>query len=130
GFPRTLVQAEALAEAKITLDAVLDVVVPEALLVERITGRISCENCNAVYHKTFNPPKTEGVCDVCGHTKFKVRADDTRDVVLSRLSSYREKTEPLRSYYGERGLLKTVDGVGDVDEVQARVLAQLSEDGD
>ncbi|MBH23768.1 MAG: adenylate kinase [Myxococcales bacterium] len=127
GFPRTLVQAEALADAQVSLDAVIDVVVPEELLIERITGRMSCASCKQVYHKTFNPPETEGVCDKCGHTEFNVRADDTREVVVSRLGSYRAKTEPLRTYYADQGLLKEVDGVGEVDEVQARVLALLSE---
>jgi len=129
GFPRTLVQAEALAEASVSLDAVLDVVVPEELLVERITGRMSCANCKQVYHRTFNPPEVEGVCDKCGHTEFTTRADDTREVVVSRLEAYRAQTEPLRSYYANQDLLKAVDGVGDVDEVQVRVLSLLEGDG-
>ncbi len=109
------------------MDAVVDVEVAEELLVERITGRMSCGNCLEVYHRTFNPPAVEGKCDKCGSNDFKVRADDTKEVVVSRLEAYHAQTAPLRDYYKAQSLLRSVDGVGDVDQVQARIFAVLGD---
>ncbi len=126
GFPRTVPQAEALDTAGITLDAVIEVQVDEGLLVERITGRISCRDCGQMYHVTHSPPAKEGVCDHCGSTDLYVRKDDKEDVVRSRLSSYHAQTAPLIGFYADKGLLKVVDGVGDLSDVQARIAAVLS----
>jgi adenylate kinase len=125
GFPRTVPQAEALEKAGVSLDAVIEVQVDDALLVGRITGRISCRGCGAMYHVEHNPPAKEGVCDACGGTDLYVRADDKEEVVRSRLKSYYAKTAPLVGFYKERGVLKVVDGVGDLDQVQARIQAVL-----
>lgn len=125
GFPRTVPQAEALEKAGVGLDAVIEVQVDDALLVGRITGRISCRGCGAMYHVEYNPPAKEGVCDACGSTDLYVREDDKEEVVRSRLESYYAKTAPLVGFYQDRGLLKVVDGVGDLDEIQARIQAVL-----
>lgn len=121
GFPRTVAQAEALdrmlADKNLELSAVIEMKVDDAALVERITGRFSCAKCGAGYHERFNKPKVEGVCDKCGSTEFVRRADDTRETVASRLEAYHEQTAPLLPYYRQRGKLKTVDGMADIDEV-------------
>lgn len=121
GFPRTVAQAEALdrllAGKGSRLDAVVEMQVDDAALVERISGRFSCVSCGEGYHRTFKRPKAEGVCDKCGGTEFRQRADDTAETVASRLKVYHEQTAPLIAYYRARGLLKSVDGMADIDAV-------------
>ena len=113
GFPRTIPQAEALdamlGEMGMDLDAVIEVRVPDEMIVERITGRYSCAKCGAGYHDTLQKPKVAGVCDVCGSTEFIRRKDDTAETVGTRLEAYHRQTAPLLPYYQERGLLKTID---------------------
>jgi len=129
GFPRNVAQAEALddllAAKGMHLDAVVEIRVPDGILVERITGRFTCANCGAGYHDTFKRPQTEGVCDRCGATEFKRRSDDTADVVKSRLEGYHAQTEQLLPYYAERGILRVVDGTKDFDTVTAAILAKV-----
>ncbi|HLT31835.1 MAG TPA: adenylate kinase [Myxococcaceae bacterium] len=124
GFPRTIPQAEALerglAESGMALTGVISLEVPESLLLERAAGRRSCPKDGSVYHVTQNPPKQEGVCDLCG-TALIQRVDDREDRVQARMVEYREKTEPLKAWYAERGLLREVSGVGAPDEVYARI---------
>lgn len=124
GFPRTVPQAEALAEAGVTLDAVINVAVPEAELMGRITGRLSCPGCGAAFHIAYNPPALEGTCDACG-TALITRKDDTAEVFGQRLSAYEAKTAPLAAFYRDQGLLHDVDGIGELDQVQARIRAIL-----
>jgi adenylate kinase len=100
--------------------------VPDDVIVGRITGRRTCTVCGAVFHIEHQPPATAGVCDECGG-KLEQRSDDTEDVVRRRLEEYRQKTQPLEDYYGERGLVRDVDGVGPVEEVSRRVLEILSQ---
>ncbi|WP_299438008.1 adenylate kinase [uncultured Rhodospira sp.] len=125
GVPRTLGQAEALerllAEKGTPLDAVVEVRVPDEMLMERITGRFFCAACKANYHDSFHRPKVEGVCDHCGSTEFIRRSDDSPETVKDRLASYHEQTEPLLPFYEERGLLKLVDGTRSMDEVTAEM---------
>lgn len=132
GFPRTVPQAEGLAgiltEAGVALDLVVNVVVPRDEVVRRLTGRRSCPACQAVYHVDFAPPKRDGICDRCG-AELVQRSDDTRQTVEARLSVYEEQTAPLISYYRERGVLVDLDGLGTVDEVQARLVGVLSARG-
>lgn len=120
GFPRTIHQAEALTaflrENHIRLDAVLDVDVPAEILVRRMVGRRVCKKCGATYHVEFNPPKTEGICDVC-QTALIQRADDTEETAINRLSVYDKQTAPLLDYYSKQNLLKTVNGNQPLDQV-------------
>lgn len=130
GFPRTVPQAEALeellAERSTPLTVVLRLAVPQDEVVRRLTGRRSCSECGRIFHVLFDPPEVEGVCDTCGG-ELTQRSDDTEDVVLNRLEVYRAQTEPLETFYWERGLLRDVEAVGEVDEVQARIQAALGE---
>jgi adenylate kinase len=130
GFPRTVPQAQALEDLLVERDAPLEVVVRFAVaedeVVQRLTGRRSCPECGKVFHVDHAPPQTEGVCDACGAELIQ-REDDTEDVVLNRLEVYRKQTEPLEHFYWERGLLRDVEAVGDVDDVTARTLDLLRE---
>lgn len=120
GFPRTLEQAvslkEILADVSINLDVVLNLEVSEEELLRRLTGRRVCPNCQATYHLVFNPPKSLGVCDRCGHDLIQ-RDDDKKSTVKQRLQVYYSQSRPLVDYYRERGLLVNVDGDQSVDEV-------------
>lgn len=131
GFPRTVAQAEALdgllADKGLALDAVLELRVPDALLVDRITGRYTCAKCGAGYHDSFKKPKVEGVCDSCGSTEFKRRADDNAETVTSRLEAYHAQTAPLLPYYESKGLLTVVDGTLPIDEVTRQLEAALED---
>jgi adenylate kinase len=121
GFPRTVPQAEALdgllSAKDLTLDHVLVIETDDEALVERITGRFTCAKCGAGYHEKFRQPKVDGVCDQCGGTEFTRRADDNEQTVRTRLDAYHKQTMPIISYYSERGLTRTVDGMAPIDEV-------------
>jgi adenylate kinase len=121
GFPRTVPQAEALdkllKDKSIKLDSVIEVAVPDARLIERITGRFTCAKCGEGYHDKFKQTKTTGVCDVCGGTEFARRADDNAETVKARLKAYHDQTAPLMPYYKAQGLLKVIDGDRDIDVV-------------
>lgn len=125
GFPRTVPQAEALgrllAEHKLALDAVIELKVDEAALVDRISGRFTCAKCGAGYHDHFSPPSVAGTCDQCGSTDFTRRADDNRETVRARLEAYHGQTAPLLPYYRMRGILRTVDGMADIDAVSREI---------
>ena len=129
GFPRTKHQAEALeillGERDRKLDQVIELMVDEEALVERITGRFTCANCGASYHDKFHRPKVDGTCDVCGHHEFKRRPDDNEQTVRTRMAEYRAKTAPILPYYEEKGLVRRVDGMGSVEEVAAAIDAIL-----
>ena len=116
GFPRTIPQAEALS--KITeVSHVIAINVPDERIVERICGRYSCGSCGIVYHDTFNPTKQDGICDECGSTDMKRRADDNEDTVRNRLAAYHQQTSPLSKWYSEQGILFAVDGNRTIEEV-------------
>jgi len=123
GFPRTIPQAEALdkllTEKGVTLDKVIEVEVPDARLIERITGRFTCAKCGEGYHDKFKQPKVAGVCDVCGSKDFTRRADDTVETVTARLKAYHAQTAPLLPYYQAKGLLNVIDGDRPMDAVTA-----------
>jgi len=129
GFPRTRHQAEALeillGERDRTLDHVIELVVDEEALVERITGRFTCANCGASYHDKFHRPKVDGTCDVCGCHEFKRRPDDNEQTVRTRMAEYRAKTAPILPYYRDKGLVRQVDGMGSVEAVAAAIDAIL-----
>ncbi|GAA0605229.1 adenylate kinase [Streptomyces crystallinus] len=129
GFPRNVVQAEALDEALkadgVKLDAVLDLEVPEDEVVKRIAGRRICRTDSAhVFHVAYNAPKTPGVCDICGGELYQ-RGDDTEDTVRKRLEVYHSETEPIIDYFRAQGLVVTISALGKVDEVTERAMHAL-----
>ena len=127
GFPRTVPQAEALdtmLEAQGSgIDAVIELRVNDAVLIERIAGRFSCTNCGASYNDATHMPKAAGTCDICGHHEFLRRPDDKREVVSARLEAYNAQTAPLLPYYEARDRLRVVDGLADIEEVAATIEA-------
>lgn len=130
GYPRTSTQAESLdallAAHGRTLDHVIELEVNEDALVERIVGRFSCASCGTNYHDKFNRPKVDGVCDVCGGTEFKRRADDNAETVRTRMAEYRAKTAPILPIYEARELVSRVDGMADIDHVSAAIESILN----
>lgn len=130
GFPRTVAQAEALdamlSDKGMQLSAVVEMKVDDEALVERITGRYTCAKCGQGYHDSFEKPAVEGTCDKCGSTEFKRRADDNAETVISRLQAYHDQTAPILPYYDGKGMLKSVDGMADIDEVTRQIAAALS----
>ena len=129
GFPRTVPQAEALdamlAERGQALNHVILLEVDEAALVDRIAGRFTCQGCGASYHERYHRPRTEGVCDSCGGTSFMCRADDRPEALGTRFAAYRNQTAPILPYYRTRGILRSVDGMADIDEVTEQIEAVL-----
>jgi adenylate kinase len=130
GFPRTVPQAEALdamlAARKLKLDHVILMEVDEAELVERLAGRFSCRKCGASYHERYHRPAEAGMCDACGATDFVHRPDDRPEAVATRFEVYRQQTAPILPYYRGRGILSTIDGMGDMDAVTRQIEAILA----
>lgn len=130
GFPRTIPQAEALDKALTKdnekMDFAIDIEVPDDSIVKRMGGRRACVNCGATYHVVSAPPKVEGICDHCGG-KLTIRDDDKPGTVQHRLSVYHEQTQPLIDFYKKAGILHSVDGTKQLDEVFADVVKILGE---
>ena len=124
GVPRTIAQAEAMERAGISFDAVVAIEVPDEKIINRMGGRRVCEACGASYHIVNIPPKTEGVCDVCGG-KLVQRKDDNPETVKNRLAEYHTTTEPLKGFYEARGILKTVEDQPSVEATTQAILAVL-----
>jgi adenylate kinase len=129
GFPRTIPQAEVLTAAlekmNDAVDFAIDVNVPDENIVNRMSGRRACLTCGATYHIVHIPPKQEGICDKCG-SALVLRDDDKPETVLNRLKVYHDQTQPLIDYYTEKGILKTVDGTKDMQEVFEQIVSILS----
>jgi adenylate kinase len=125
GFPRTVPQAEALdgmlQENGIAIDHVIELTVDEGALIDRISGRFSCNKCGASYHDRYHRPKHEGVCDICGSHDFTRRPDDKAETVKARLAAYRDQTAPILPYYRGKGLLHSIDGMVDIDLVTKQI---------
>ncbi|MCX7027597.1 MAG: adenylate kinase [Spirochaetes bacterium] len=115
GFPRTIPQAEALQAVK-PVDLVVDFDVGDEMILFRLTGRRVCGSCGKIYHVATMPPKTEGICDVCGKP-LVIRPDDREAAIRTRLAAYREQTQPLVAWYGKRGLIASIDGSGSPETV-------------
>jgi adenylate kinase len=128
GFPRNVPQArtldEILKDVSTPLDVVLELVVDDDEVVRRLSGRRTCRNCGHIWHIDFDPPSSEGVCDICGGELFQ-RDDDMPETVRHRLEVYYEQTSPLVGYYAEVGILVGIDAMGPVDDVTDRAIAAL-----
>ena len=120
GFPRTTAQAEALDEVmskqQRRIEAAINISVPEEVLIQRTTGRVSCTRCKSVYHVVFNPPQQSGICDKCGGELIQ-RSDDEEETARKRLQVYQQQTSPLLDYYEEHGILHNIDGNRDAMQV-------------
>ncbi len=131
GFPRTEGQAVALdallADAGSRVTAAISLEVDDAAMVGRISGRYTCGTCGEGYHDAFKPPAFAGVCDKCGGTTFKRRADDNAETVRDRLVAYHAQTAPLISYYDGRGVLQRIDAMGPIDDIQATLRAAVTQ---
>jgi adenylate kinase len=129
GFPRTLNQAQQLDEVlkrnSLRVDKVIFLDVPRSELMERLTGRRVCKNCNAVFHMQSKPPQKEGICDACGGELY-VRNDDKAEVISQRLETYDKSTAPLREYYGRLGSMVTLDGNRDPEVVYKDLMGMVS----
>jgi adenylate kinase len=130
GFPRTIPQAQSLEgilkKMGLGLQSVLLVQVPHRIIVERLAGRRTCKNCGALYHLNFNPSTRENICDRCGGELLQ-RDDDREETISARLKVYDNQTTPLVDYYRQRGILREIDGVGNVEDIQNRVLKALGD---
>ena len=124
GVPRTIAQAEAMEKAGINFDAAVSIEVADQVIMERMSGRRVCESCGASYHLVAVPPKVAGVCDSCGG-KLVQRKDDAPETVKDRLEVYHKETEPLKDFYAQRGLLKSVENQPSVEATTAAILKAL-----
>ena len=124
GVPRTIAQAEALEASGIRFDCVLDIEVADEEIQRRMSGRRACTACGATYHVEAAPPKTEGVCDACGG-KLVQRDDDKPETVLDRLKVYHAQTEPLKEFYAQRGVLKSVENQPTIEDTAKAIAAVL-----
>ena len=126
GVPRTLAQAEALGAKGVQIDHVVSIELSDAVIEGRMTGRRVCSNCGASYHIAANPPKTEGICDLC-QKELIIRKDDAPETVRHRLEVYHELTEVLKDFYGKRGKLRLVNGNQSIADAQKDILAAIGE---
>jgi len=129
GFPRTIAQADQLEkmlkESGVPLESALCIQASNDVLIKRLSGRRTCKKCGNMHHMTFRPPAQPGLCDRCGGELYQ-REDDREDKIAARLGVYEDQTAPLKEYYRKRGLLKEIDGVGSVEEVEKRVLQAVT----
>ena len=125
GFPRTVAQAEALekmlGKRGLAVDHVINIEIEMEELVNRLRGRRTCSRCGVMYHLLFNPPKKDGICDTCGDSLYQ-RDDDKEETIRSRLDIYSQQTRPVIQYYASQGLLRSIDGVGNIGDIFHRIL--------
>jgi len=130
GFPRTVAQAEALErilrKRGVVIDHVISIEIVADELIRRLVERRTCDRCGAMYHLSFNPPKQEGACDRCGGPLCQ-RNDDKEETIRSRLDVYSRETGPVIQYYASRGLVRPIDGIGDIDEIFHRILEVIED---
>ena len=125
GVPRTIAQAEALEKAGIQFDAVVSIEISDEEIERRMTGRRTCVNCGATYHVVAAPPKQEGVCDKCGQA-LQQRKDDKPETVKARLATYHKETEPLKDFYAQRGVLKSIQNQPTIEATNAVIMEVLA----
>lgn len=126
GFPRSIPQAEALDKMGVKIDAVVSLIVPDDVIVDRMSKRRMCPDCGTSYHLDFKPSKDNKTCDKCG-AELYIRPDDAPETVLARLKNYHAQTEPLEEFYEKKGLLIKIDGVGKVEDISKKTLEALSQ---
>ena len=124
GVPRTIPQAEAMEELGVEIDRALSIEIEDQTIVDRMSGRRTCKDCSRTYHMIFNPPISDGVCDVCGG-ELSIRKDDAPEVVLSRLEAYHRDTEPLKAFYEDREKLVKVQNQATIEETTAEIKKAL-----
>ena len=128
GFPRNTNQAQVLdailLEKKMSLDAALELVIDNSEIIRRLSGRRTCRNCSATFHKDFEKPKVDGICDKCNGQLYQ-REDDKEEVISRRLEIYSQQTAPIISYYKKAGILKSISAIGDVSEITQKVISLL-----
>jgi len=134
GFPRTTAQSKALdgllAQSGMKVTAAISMQVDDAAMIARVAGRYTCAKCGEGYHDQFKQPAVAGVCDKCGGTEFKRRADDNAETAGARLEAYHAQTAPLIAYYSDRGVLARVDAMGPIDDIastMAGIVGELAE---
>ena len=120
GVPRTIPQAETMEQMGVRIDCALSIEVEDEVIVKRMSGRRTCKDCSQTFHVENNPPKKEGVCDFCGG-ELTIRKDDAPETVKARLETYHRETEPLKAFYAQRGLLKTVDNQPSIEATTAEI---------
>ena len=124
GVPRTIPQAEAMEELGIAVDFALSIEVDDSVIVERMSGRRTCKNCGGTFHIVNNPPKVEGICDLCGG-ELSIRKDDAPETVLARLETYHRETEPLKAFYEVRGKLRLAENQPSIEQTTAEIRRAL-----
>jgi adenylate kinase len=128
GYPRTVPQSQALdallAAQGRKIDRVVSIEVPLSEMIDRVVMRRTCESCGQIYHLRYNPPPSQAACGVCGG-KLVQRKDDSEEVVRTRNDEYLAKTAPILGHYAQKGIVKTVSGMGSLDEVEGRIRAAL-----
>ena len=124
GVPRTIAQAEALEKAGVNFDAVVSIEISDEEIEQRMTGRRTCIKCGATYHVVAAPPKQEGICDKCGSV-LEQRKDDKPETVKARLVTYHQETEPLKDFYAERGVLKSIQNQPTIEATNAVIMEVL-----
>lgn len=124
GYPRNLSQAEGLSNVVGEIDRVVLISVDDDKIIERMAGRRSCPKCSQMYHTKYNPPKADGVCDVCGAELIQ-RKDDTEETVKNRLDVYHSTTSPIIKFYRDKGILMEFNGEGDIDKISAELISAL-----
>ena len=124
GVPRTIGQAETMESMGIKIDCALSIEVDDDVIVDRMSGRRTCKDCSQTFHVVNNPPKKEGVCDSCGG-ELSIRKDDAPETVKARLATFHKETEPLKDFYAERGLLRTVDNRPTIELTTAEIKKAL-----
>ena len=125
GFPRTVKQAQGLdailTQRELKLDLVIEIVVEEQEVIQRMSQRLTCAQCGAIYHEQSKPPHHQNQCDVCGAEKLQRRSDDNSETIKTRLDQYREQTAPILPYYDTKNMLKSIDGMATIENVKHQI---------